>query len=516
MKSSEKTKVNNSLRLIAKTSIIVFIGMVLSKIFTYTYRIIVARAFGPEIYGLFILATIIIGWFVAFSSLGLSRGLLRYIPLYRGEKSKEKIKYVYKIALYLTVFLGIFSGLILFFLSEFIATSVFNNLELIYFLKVFSILIPISLIAAVFLAVIRSFERISAHSLFQNILQNGLRLLLLVIFIFLGLNQNNSIIFSHFSGVFLLLLLSYFYCRFKLPQIFAKYSLEPKTKSTITSSLISFSWPLMFLGILIMVFNWTDSILIGYFNGVAEVGLYNAAVPFILLFNFFPGLFMQLFAPLITKEYAKRNLKLIRELSKQVGKWMIILNLPLFLILFIFPGAIINIFFGQEYLAAQTALKILAVGGFLFHFTTLPNDLILMTGRSKLILTNFVVTTILNIILNILLISKYGINGAAIATSIVWFIFALVLFLEAKIHVGVIPFRKKTWKILLVSIIPALLLAYVKQFLVINLLILIFLGLAFVLIYVFLIFMTKCLDKNDLMILHNIGRKLVKHKKLSQ
>src|SRR3972149_1823388 len=87
----------SSLKLLAKTSFIVLIGVIISKILGYTYRIIIARYYGPEVYGLFVLALMISGWFIAISALGFNEGILRFIPIYRGRKEIEKIKYALKI-----------------------------------------------------------------------------------------------------------------------------------------------------------------------------------------------------------------------------------------------------------------------------------------------------------------------------------------------------------------------------------------------------------------------------------
>ena len=91
-------EINKGLKLLVKTSFVVFIGILLSKIFTYIYRIIIARHFGPEVYGLFSLAVMAIGWLVAISSLGLTHGLSRFIPLYRGKKQINRIKHILKIS----------------------------------------------------------------------------------------------------------------------------------------------------------------------------------------------------------------------------------------------------------------------------------------------------------------------------------------------------------------------------------------------------------------------------------
>jgi O-antigen/teichoic acid export membrane protein len=55
-RQKENKKLNSSLRSIARSSVIVFIGIIISKILTYVYKIIIAREFGPKVYGLFSLA----------------------------------------------------------------------------------------------------------------------------------------------------------------------------------------------------------------------------------------------------------------------------------------------------------------------------------------------------------------------------------------------------------------------------------------------------------------------------
>ncbi len=69
MKGSSSSEINTGLKMLAKSSMIVLIGIFLSKLFTYIYRIVIARYFGPEVYGVFSLALIILGFFIAFSSL---------------------------------------------------------------------------------------------------------------------------------------------------------------------------------------------------------------------------------------------------------------------------------------------------------------------------------------------------------------------------------------------------------------------------------------------------------------
>src|SRR3989344_6631458 len=76
---NENAEFDKDLKLIAKSSVVVFLGILLSKVFTYVYRIIIAREFSPADYGLFTISAMITGWFIALSNVGLNHGLARYI-----------------------------------------------------------------------------------------------------------------------------------------------------------------------------------------------------------------------------------------------------------------------------------------------------------------------------------------------------------------------------------------------------------------------------------------------------
>jgi len=509
----DQKNIDKNLKLIVKSSFVVFIGLLISKILTYIYRIIIARSFGPEVYGLFSISIMILGWFMLFASLGFSDGLIRYLALFRGKKQYNKIKHIFKITVFINLITGVLCSIFLFFLAEFISINIFHNSNLTLFLKIFSFIVPIYLFANIFLSVLQAFEKIQWYSFIINILQNAVNVFALIIFLLIGL-KSEAIIFSYFLGIVSMLVVSYFIVKYKTPSIFGESYLIEKEKKEIKKEFISYSWPLMFMGITANLFFWADSFFIGYFKGVSAVGFYNAAIPIAFLLMFIPEIFLKLFFPLITKEYSKGKSELVKQLSQQVGKWIFILNLPLFLIMFLFPGVIINFLFGPQYLVAANALKILSVGAFFYSLVWIHNNLLSMIGKSKILFINIVGVSILNIFLDIFLIPKYGLNGAAISTTISKTILAGILFIEVKYSLKVVPFRRKIIPIFIISLIPVTITLILRKFVQINIFSLILIGLLFILIYILLIILTKSLDKNDLMILSNIKNKIFNYNHL--
>jgi len=506
-----------SLKLLVKTSFIVFIGVFLSKLLGYVYRVIIARYYGPEIYGLFSLVTMILGIIITISSWGVLEGLSRFIPQYRGKKESNRISYLFKLTNKILFITSIFSAVILFFLSNFIAINIFHNGDLTVLLKILSFFVPIAVISGPALATIRGYELISIYSLIYNVLQNVARVLTLIILVALGFQASATII-SFCMGFLAVLIASYFVCKYRIPELFIKSKLSLDAKKQVRYNFFSYSFPLLFFSIVSILFYWVDSFFLGYFRGAESVGFYNAAVPIALLLGIMPELFMQLFFPLINRHYSNKNFELIKQLSKQLGKWIFMANLPIFILIFIFPGAAINLLFGNQYLVAENALRILIFGSFIASIAVISNNLLSMAGKSKLVLMDIVFASLVNILLNFVLIpapsilginNSLGINGAAMATAISIIFLNGLFFFQARKYLGIMPLRMKMVNILLIGLIPAIILFYIRIIYASqNVFLVALLALGFLAIYALLVLISKSLDINDWNIIRAIWKKV--------
>ena len=304
-------------------------------------------------------------------------------------------------------------------------------------------------------------------------------------------------------------ILSYYICRTKISEIF---NFGKKTNNLgnkkVFREMFSYSWPFIFYGVVVSIFYWIDSFMIGILRTIDDVGFYNVAVPIASLLLLPLDLFRQLFSPLVTKEYSKGNMETVKQLSQQVGKWIFMMSAPFFVLLILFPGTFINILFGAEYLVAENALRFLAAGVLFSAIFGISEDLISMKGKSKLILINVSVTAIINIILNLIFIPLYGITGAGFATMISMIILNLLFVFQSYKSLSIIPLRRKVWNISLILIVSAGSLLLIKSFIGTDLLSLAIGGIFFISLYALLILITGCLDKNDLSILGAVFRKL--------
>lgn len=520
IKDKDEREVSQGLKLLAKTSFIVFIGVALSRVLGYAYRIIVARYYGAEVYGLFSLALMVSSWLIAFSGLGMAEGLVRFVSLYRGKKELKKIRYVFNFALSVSLVTSVIAGAGLYLLAGYVATEIFHNASLVLFLRVFSLLIPASVIASLFLTTIRAYERINLYSFIFNIAQNVFKVLFLVLFGWLGW-EVLGIPLSYLIGMLSIFVISYISAKHIMPEIFGISKLGKRQKLEIRSEFLNYSIPLLFFAVVSVVLYWVDSFSIGYFKSAVEVGLYNAALPIAALLGVAPELFVQLFFPLINREYSNKKIHVIKELSKQVGKWILIFNLPAFILIVLFPGAALNILFGVQYLAAENALRILAISYLITSLLSVSQQLVLMAGKSKLVLMNIILAALLNAVLNSVFVpmekiwfmdNSMGINGAAFATMISVVFLGGLFFFQTKRYLSIVPLRRKMLWVVLISIIPTLLLVYLKRFVEINAMSIILLACLFFVVYFLLMLLTRSFDKNDMMIIKTIFYKITNKK----
>jgi len=511
MENKEISHIDNSLKLIAKSSFVVLLMLFISKILVYIYRVIVARYYGAEIYGMITLTLVVSGMAVTLASLGIPQGIIKFIPEYRAKRQNKKVKYILKKISMLLIVTSILASVVLFIFSDFIAIRFFENENLGIFLKIFSFIIPFWVFSNVFMTTLAALEKVEWSSFLNNVVLNVVKVSVLVTLIILGL-KGEAVVLSYASGFIILFFFSYFVFN-KYTKIYFKEKVSENKYQSVFKVFYAYSWPLILSGIISQIFYWADSLIIGYYLNVEDVGVYNAAVPLALLLSFAPEVFTKLFFPLINKEFSRKNIKTTKEVSQQVGKWIFMVNFPLLIIILAFSEQIITFVFGSEYIVAANSLRILAIGSFVLAQSNISEKLILITGKSRIILKNIMITVIIGILLDIFLVQKIGIVGAALSTSLMYlFLSGLLIKGARKSTGGIIPIRRKVLRIIAVSFIIFIGLGVVKMFISLNLISAIITSIIVLISYALLIVLTKCLDKNDIMILKTIQKNILKRK----
>ena len=499
--------VTQSLQKIAKGTGIIFTGTIIGLLLAFVSRVIIVRYITQSEYGIFSLAFVLLTIFVMISTLGLASGVPRQIAYFRGEKDSKKVSGIVKSSIQIALVASIFSSILLFLLSDIISVKAFHSPELATPLKIFAIAIPFSVFITIFTSIFRGFDRVEPNVYFQNILRNVLLLPLLGIVILFGLSFI-GVVYAYLASIALTCIAFAAYAAKKLP---SSVKGEKNTNAdSLRKELLFFSLPLLAVSILGMIMTWTDTLMLGYFKTPDVVGLYNTALPLVNLIPVVLTSMNFLYVPIASQLYSQNLIGELRRNYAILTKWMFALTLPLFLIIFLFPEAVLNILFGTRYIQADTALQILALGMFVNTFLGPNGATLIITGKTRFLMWTGLIGAIMNIALNIFLIPLFGIIGAAIASAsslaVINVLKSTWLYLLFRIH----PFTKNYIKPILTSVLLVFVIfTFVKnRFSVIPFWLLLVLLIIFMGAYGLSILVTKSFDKEDILMLLAIEERL--------
>lgn len=493
------SEASQALQRIARGTGIIFAGTVISMFFGFLSRAIIAREFSTSEYGVFNLALTVLSIALVIATLGFQNSLPREVAFYR-EKEPGKVERLVSTAITITAVSAVITALLIFFLAGGIS-QLFHEERLVGALRVIVLALPFSALTAVIISVSRGFERVREQVYFQKILYPTAFLILVIIGVAMGFSF--KYVFSAYvvaQGVTLIALVM----DLRKNKIFR---IKTFLDSKIGKELIKFSIPLMLTGIAGFVMTWTDTLMLGYYLSSEVVGLYNSAAPIAKLLPIFLGSAGLVYPPLATVLYTQGKISELKRVYQILTKWIFLLTLPIFAVMFLFPEATINFLFGAKYVSAASALQILALG-FMFHtFLGLNGWSLIVIKESSFVMYSTLVSALVNVALNAVLIPLYGIEGAATATAVSYFVTnvlnSLRLYQRTEIH----PF---SWNYVKPLVISFVLLGVIKG---LNLrvagiwyalpILVVFLG-----IYFFLVLLSRSVDKEDVELLLAIERKM--------
>ena len=204
---------------------------------------------------------------------------------------------------------------------------------------------------------------------------------------------------------------------FYLRKASVKDFLNPKIK--MASLLLKESWPAILSSIAIMVYMRIDQLMLSSLSSNKELGLYSVALRFSELWYFIPTIIVNSVMPTFTR-LKKLSYKLFMSILRKLFLKLTIISYTLAIIITFFSDKIISITYGEAFLGAGSILSI-HIWSAVFVFIGIGmSPWLINMGMLKYSLIQTSIGAMINIILNMLLIPKYGGIGAAIATLVAY------------------------------------------------------------------------------------------------
>ena len=181
--------------------------------------------------------------------------------------------------------------------------------------------------------------------------------------------------------------------------------------------------PLMFMAGAGVLYAQADSLLLGAIKGVEALGVYAVADKGAELIAALQVVVSAVLAPTAARLYAAGEIERLEQVFTKITWITLLASLPLAVGFIGFGRWFLLSFYGPKFTPAAAALAILSVGQLVGAAVGLVGILLIMTGHEADVALAIGGSAAANIVLNVVLIPKWGLKGAALAnssTTILW------------------------------------------------------------------------------------------------
>lgn len=370
----------------------------------------IARYLGPGQYGLWNYAIAFTSLFGAFATLGLDSIVVREIV--KVPSSRDEI-------LGSAFFLKLIGAAVTLILTVFVVYLIKAGDRLTLYL------VAVSSIGFVFqsLNVIDFYFQSQVRSKYTVYAQNSAFVVMAGVKIILLLSKAPLIAFA-IAGAFEIGLGSLFLIIVYTRNRLSIYNWH--FKATVARNLLQESWPLILSSLAIMVYMRIDQVMIGQMLGNLGVGIYSAAVKVSEIWYFVPMAITGSLFPAIIESKSLGTQVYYARLQK-LYNFMAWLGIIVAVTITLSSTYIIRKLYGESYFDASSVLSLHIWAGIAASLGVASGCWLMAEGLQKISFYRTLNGAIVNILLNLFLIPRYGVKGAAMATVIAQ-VFAAILF----------------------------------------------------------------------------------------
>lgn len=385
-----------------------FLSLVISSFAHLLLRILLSRELGPSSLGLYTLVFTVYMFGLQFASFGVGPALTKYIAEYYDDPSK--IKEFVSSGVFGAIISGFLMGILLYLLSGIISIQFFHNAEMLDLLKVTAACFPFIAMQKAVTGILNGLRKMEWYAIL-NITQN-LSVMVFTIILVLWLDM-------HIMGAILgFVIPTVLMGLFSLVSTRNFLKTPPKFVYRIIKEIYWFGFYIVLGNSIGMINTQVDSLMIGYFMTEADVGYYSVAIIFMQGVILLPQAIQSVTTPSISRYYKKGEFENIQKLIKTTMLKTFAVIVCISVILAIFGKFLIGLIFTEEFLPAYTPMVILLVGYSICAPIGSVGNTLSCVGKVKVMFKVTTLAALMNTLLNLILIPKYGIIGAAVATSI--------------------------------------------------------------------------------------------------
>ena len=376
----------------------------------------IIRGLGTDRFGLLSLAWVVLGYFAIFD-LGLGRATTKFVAEALGKGEEKEIPRIAWTSVTVQALFGLLGSMVLIALTPLLVGRILNvPPELIGEAKVmFYILtpsVPIILISSSFQGILEAFQRFDLVNAVK-IPSSTLTFLLPLFGLYCGFRLPGIVMLIFLARIGALLV--YIMLDFRIMPQLRKYS----GSLSLFPHLFSFGGWITVTNIVSPILVYLDRFLIGSLLSMASVAYYSAPYEMVTRLSIISTSLSVTLFPAFSSLEGVENKEKIGTIFARSVKYILLTLGPVVLIVMLFARDILGLWLGTEFLLESTiVLQVLALGVLINSLAHTPFALLQGVGRPDLPAKFHLFELLIYIGIAWLLVSKWGINGAAMAWTL--------------------------------------------------------------------------------------------------
>lgn len=388
---------------------VAFTLKVLGAGFAFGFNVLLARMLGAEGAGMYFLALTVATIACVLGRMGLDNALLRFTAAGTAIEDWSAVKGVYRKGMSIALCASAASALLLFALAPWLAHDVFSKPQLASPLRWMALAVVPMTLVSLHAETLKGLKRIRDSLLVQGV---GIPALSLLGLYLMGRRWGiHGAVWAYVLAAAAMALVGIALWRVATPQ------LKGVSGRFETRELLRSSMPLFWVTSTMLMMNWTATIALGVWGTKADVGLFGVAYRTAMLTSFVLVAVNSIAAPKFAALYKQGDMESLGSMARNCAKLATALAAPALILFFLAPGWVMGLF-GPQFLGGGAILAILAIGQFVNVATGSVGYLLIMSGNERLLRNSALVAGGTNLVLTAILIPRFGVVGAAVATAI--------------------------------------------------------------------------------------------------
>lgn len=445
----------------ARGGLINLVGAGSNAVLSFILVVIVARTMHAAGTGAFFEATALFLICGSAALFGSDNGLIRFIARDRALHRIPEIGRLLVASLLPTLLAASMLAGLMYLGADRVATllvgsaSAVHQVQLAHFLRSLAPLLPILTAYLTLLAATRGYGTMLPNSVIDKMVKPALQPLLVLLAVLLGLGAD-AVSLAWGLPILLGVLPASVWLRHTHRRVASNPHAESLPVADYTRpawrAFWAFSAPRGLASILQVGLNRLDILLLGALTSTATAGVYVAVTRYTVAGRLFTGAIAQGMQPNISMQFVRGDRPAARELFQVSTAWSAGLAWPIYLTLAVFSPLLVRVF-GGGFHSGALALQILVVGELVGTACGAVDVVLLMAGRSMWNLLNTAIALSSNVALNLLLIPRYGLTGAAVAWSVAMLAANVVPLVQIWLRFRIHPFGRELRDVCLASLL---------------------------------------------------------------